>query len=134
MERGKRGSRQIKNDTHQRSACVGTRRTGVTVSTTVVRSMKVLLLPGNVKRNGLEFGGLRRRRFSEEAVVRTDGLVGRGGFEVASLDDLGGQLSRRRVVEETQQDLRRGGVVGGAVGQGAGAARDAHQGAAALVR
>lgn len=35
----------------------------------------------------------------------TDGFVGRCGFEVASLDDLGRQLTGGRVVDETQEDL-----------------------------
>lgn len=68
------------------------------------------------------------------ATVRTDGLIGRCGFEVASLDDLSRQLSRGRVVDETQEDLWHGRVFSRAVGQSSGAARDAHHGAATLAR
>lgn len=37
--------------------------------------------------------------------VRTDGFFRRRRFEVASLDDLGRQLSGGGVVNETQEDL-----------------------------
>lgn len=64
--------------------------------------------------------------------VLTDGLIGRCGFEVASLDDLSRQLSCGRVVDESQQDLRQRRVLSGAVGQSSGAAGHAHHGAATL--
>lgn len=69
---------------------------------------------------------------TEAAVVLTDGLVGCRRLEVAALDDLGGQLTSGRVVDEPEEDLRQGRVLGGAVGQSPGTVRHAHQGAATL--
>lgn len=74
----------------------------------------------------------KKKKKTEEAVALTDGLIGRCRLEVAALDDLGRQLTGGWVVDEPQEDLRQGGVLGGAVGQSSGTVWHTHQGAATL--